>query len=86
MPVQDGAMGDQEGGEGAMTMGGGWIARGGERGQDGSDAVTGWVVVAVDDKDKDDSGGRRHQATTNPMMATMVAVADSDGDDRRRRQ
>ncbi len=49
MPVQDGAMGDREGG-------GEW------------------------DKDVDDGGGRQHQATTNPMMVTMAAVADNDGD------
>jgi hypothetical protein len=38
------------------------------------------------DKDEDDGDGRRHKATTNPMMATMAAVADNDGDGGRRRQ
>ena len=28
----------------------------------------------MDDKDEDDGGGRRLQATTNPMMVTMAAV------------
>jgi hypothetical protein len=32
MPVQDGAMGDREGGEGATAMGRGGIARGEENG------------------------------------------------------
>jgi hypothetical protein len=38
------------------------------------------------DKDEDDSRGRRHKATTNPMLATIKAVADNDGDGGRRRQ
>ncbi len=61
MPVQDGAMGDREGGEGKMATGG--EENGGE-------------VALI----PDDSCGRRHQATTNPMMATMSAVTDNDGD------
>ncbi len=32
------------------------------------------------DKDVDADGGRQHQATTNPMMVTMAAVADNDVD------
>jgi hypothetical protein len=36
----------------------------------------------LDNKDEDDGAGsgRRNKATTNPMMATMAAVADNDGD------
>ena len=34
--------------------------------------------MTVDDKDEDDDGGRQHQATTNPMIATMAAVTDND--------
>jgi hypothetical protein len=40
----------------------------------------------LDNKDEDEGAGRRHKATTNPMMATMVAVADNDGNGGRRRQ
>ena len=58
---------------------------GGERGQGAAVSVVGRVAVVVDNKNEDDSGGRWHQATTNPMMATMVAVADNDGDGGRRR-
>jgi len=34
----------------------------------------------VEDNGEDDNGSRQHQATTNPVMATMAAVADDDGD------
>jgi hypothetical protein len=34
----------------------------------------------LDNKDEDYGAGRRNKATTNPMMATMAAVADNDGD------
>jgi len=40
----------------------------------------------VDDNGEDDDGIKRHQATTNPMMATMAAVADNDGVGGRQRQ
>ena len=53
MPVQDGIMGDREGGEGETAMGGG------ERGRGGADSVFGTVAVVVDNKNEDDSGGRR---------------------------
>jgi hypothetical protein len=43
-------------------------------------------VTVLDDKDEVDGGGRWHQATTNPMMVTMVVVADKDGDGGRRRR
>jgi hypothetical protein len=59
---------------------------GGERGRDGSDTVAGWVAVAVDDKDEDDGSGRQYRATTDPMMVTMVAGADNNGDGGRRQQ
>ena len=36
------------------------------------------------DKDEDDGGGRQHQAKTNPMIVTMAAVGDNDGDGGRR--
>jgi len=36
-------------------------------------------ALAVDDNGEDDDGIRRHQATTNLVMATMAAVADDDG-------
>jgi hypothetical protein len=42
----------------------------------------------VDDNGEDE-GGSRHQATTNPVMATMatmVAVADDDGVSGRQRR
>jgi len=40
----------------------------------------------VDVNGEDDGGGRRHQATTNPVMATKVGVADDDGIGGRRRR
>jgi len=43
-------------------------------------------VVVVEDNDEDDNGISQHQATTNPMMATMAAVADNDGDGGQRRR
>jgi hypothetical protein len=81
MPVNDGAMGDRDGGEGATATGG---DRRGERRtrRGGGDAVVGGVASAVDDNGEDDGGGRWHHATTNPVMATMstmVAVAYNDG-------
>ena len=45
----------------------------------GGDTVVGGVASAVDDNGEDDDGIRRHQATINPVMATMAAVADDDG-------
>jgi hypothetical protein len=56
---------------------GGRITRRTRRG--GRNAVVGGVVLAVDDNGEDDDGIRRHQATTNPVMATMAGVADDDG-------
>ena len=44
MPVHDGTLGDQEGGEGALaTWGGGGSQGGGGQGQVGGDAVVGGV-------------------------------------------
>jgi hypothetical protein len=37
-------------------------------------------VAAVDDNGEDDDGIRLHQATINPMIATMAAVVDNAGD------
>jgi hypothetical protein len=34
----------------------------------------------VDGNGEDDDGIMRHQATTNPVMVTMAAVADDGGD------
>jgi len=51
-----------------------------QRGQGGGDFIVDKVAAALDDKDDDDGSGRQHQAITNPMMATMAAVADNDGD------
>ena len=66
MPVYDGAMCDQEGGEGVMAMGGGGDRRGGERTrQCGKDIVVGEFLATVDDNGEDDGGGRRYQATNN---------------------
>jgi hypothetical protein len=33
--------------------------------------------VAVDNNGEDDNGIRQHQATINPVMAKMAAVADN---------
>ena len=93
MPVQDGAIGDQEGGEGGKATGRGRIAGGEENGDEAAviPSLVGlrrrWTTrMRMTDKDEDDGGGRRHKATTNPMMATIAAVADNDGDGGRRRQ
>ena len=69
MPVHDGAMVDREGGEGATATGGGM--RRTRRG--GLDTIVGGVGSAVDGNGEDDGDGRRHQATTNAVMATMAA-------------
>jgi hypothetical protein len=73
MPVHDGAMVDREGGEGA-TATGGEDRRGGRRTRRGGlDTIVGGVGSAVDGNGEDDGDGRRHQATTNAVMATMAA-------------
>jgi hypothetical protein len=65
MPVYDGAMCDQEGGEGVMATGGGG-SQGGERTrQCGKAIVVGECLATVDDNGEDDGGGRRYQATNN---------------------
>ena len=76
VPVHDSATGDREGGEVATATRGG----GGQGKVVGTPLLVGlqqrWMTMAI----------RRHQATINPMMATMAAVADDDGDGGRRRQ
>jgi hypothetical protein len=59
---------------------GGGDHRGGRRTRrGGGDAVVGGVALAVDNNGEEEGGGRRHQATINPVMATMTAVANDDG-------
>ena len=73
--------------ERARRQRGGGGSQGGRRTRrGGEDAVVGGVASAVDDNGEDDDGIRRHQATTNPVMVTMAAVADNDGDGGRWRQ
>ena len=58
MPVQDGAMGDREGGKGGKATGRGRIAwGGGERGRGCGDSVVGGVAEALENKDEDDGQG-----------------------------
>ena len=85
MLVHDKAMGDREGGEGMMAARGGG-SQGGRMRRDSWDAVVGGVAVAVGDNGEDGDGIRQHKATTNPVMATVAAVADDDGDGERRRR
>ena len=63
--------------------------RGGRRTrQGGGDSVVGGVALVVEDNGEDvgvATGGTKQQATTNPVMATMAAVADNDGVGGRRR-
>ena len=86
MPVHYRTMGDQEGGEGATATGGGGSQGGRRTRRGGGEAVVGGFAAGVDDNGEDDDGIRRHQATTNPVMVTMAAVADNDGIGGRRRR
>ena len=82
MPVHDGNMGDQEGGEGAMATGGGIAGGGGGQGEAvGTPSLVGlrrrWTTMV---RMMMESGGTKQQPTPLQWQRwrTMTALVDDD--------